>query len=95
MALKIFLQGSSVTRFTEIFLADKSEFLQGQTNTRDSSEKPSYWKFSFPLLAYMTQVSPGGVWVELKPPHGARGLHGLPWVAIAPLAFTSAGDPRH
>lgn len=75
MALKIFLQGNSVTTFTEIFLADKNEFLQGQTNTRYSSEKPSCWKFSFLLLAYMTQVSSEGI---LKPSHGARGLLGLP-----------------
>lgn len=34
-------------------------------------------------------------WAELKPVHGARGMQGLPWVSIAPLALTLAGDPWH
>lgn len=90
MALKVFLQGSSATTFTGIFLADKSEFLQGQTNTRDSSEKTLVLKI---FLSSSGLYDTKGVWVELKPRHGARGLHGLPWIAIAPLAL--AGDLRH
>lgn len=92
VALKVFLQSSSVTTFTEIFLADNSEFLHGQTNTRDSFEKPSCWKCSFPLLAYMTHISPG-VWVGLKQRPGARGLHGLPWIAIVPLDLPQQETP--
>lgn len=72
----------------------QTELFQRQMNAMETSGKAFCWKFSFPLLSYTTHLSPGGVLGRTETGARCKGVKGLPWVATAPLALTSAGDPR-